>query len=124
MGAIVLLCVTYADNTWYVLNVGVQTTGYYLQHLLQVGFDSEAFQQLNYELEVRATHPSTTHLSTTHPLAPPHRVCARKLARGATPPRRSQPAPLTPQPRPSFSSPRAGLALCAGPRRAPARHGL
>ena len=29
MGAIVLLCVTYADNTWYVLNVGVQTTGYY-----------------------------------------------------------------------------------------------
>ena len=86
MGAIVLLCVTYADNTWYVLNVGVQTTGYYLQHLLQVGFDSEAFQQLNYELEVRATHPSTTHPSTTHPLAFPHRVRAQARARPDSPP--------------------------------------
>jgi hypothetical protein len=96
MGAIVLLCVTYADNTWYVLNVSVQTTGYYLQHLLQVGFDSEAFQQLNYELEVRATHPCTSHPSTTHPLVPTTVVHTRRLARGASPPRRSQPAPKTP----------------------------
>ena len=99
MGAIVLLCVTYADNTWYVLNVGVQTTGYYLQHLLQVGFDSEAFQQLNYELEVRATHPSTTHPSTTHPstthpLVPPT-VCARASSRTV----RSLPAEASPLPK-------------------------
>eukprot|EP00964_Phaeocystis_antarctica_P117293 scaffold81121_cov63-Phaeocystis_antarctica.AAC.4 len=51
MGAIVLMCVIYADNTWYLLNVVVQTTGYYLQHLMQVGFDCEAFQQLNFELQ-------------------------------------------------------------------------
>jgi hypothetical protein len=63
LGAIVLICVTYADNTWFVLNVGVQTTGYYLQHLIQVGFDCEAFQQLNFELQV-ALHTDTTTLHT------------------------------------------------------------
>jgi choline-glycine betaine transporter len=75
LGAIVLICVTYADNTWFVLNVGVQTTGYYLQHLIQVGFDCEAFQQLNFELQV-ALHTDTTRPST-HTQARAHPRAAR-----------------------------------------------
>jgi choline-glycine betaine transporter len=51
LGCIVLLCAIYADNTWYVLNVMVQTTGYYLQYVIQVGFDCEAFQQLGFEFQ-------------------------------------------------------------------------
>ena len=49
LGAVVFLGILYADNTWYVLNVAVQTTGNYLQYLLQFGFDCEAFQQLGFE---------------------------------------------------------------------------
>ena len=49
LGATVWLGILYADNTWYALNVIVQTTGYYLQHVIQVGFDCDAFQQLGYE---------------------------------------------------------------------------
>jgi choline-glycine betaine transporter len=49
LGLLVLLCVMFADNTWYVLNVMVQTTGYYLTYVTQVGFDCEAFQQLDFE---------------------------------------------------------------------------
>jgi hypothetical protein len=49
LGATVWLGIVYADNTWYVLNVAVQTTGYYLQHVIQVGFDCDAFQQLGFE---------------------------------------------------------------------------
>jgi choline-glycine betaine transporter len=49
-GMIVMLTIFFSDNTWYLLNVFVQSTGYYLQHLMQVGFDCEAFQQLNFEL--------------------------------------------------------------------------
>ena len=48
-GMIVMITIVFADNTWYILNVMVQTTGYYLQYVIQVGFDCEAFQQLGYE---------------------------------------------------------------------------
>jgi len=49
LGATVWLGILYADNTWYLLNIVVQTTGYYLQHVMQVGFDTDAFQQLGFE---------------------------------------------------------------------------
>jgi choline-glycine betaine transporter len=49
LGFIVLLTVTYADNTFYLLSVIVQTVGYYIQYIIQVGFDCEAFQQLGFE---------------------------------------------------------------------------
>ena len=32
-----LLGVLFADNTWYLLNVFVQSIGYYFQYLIQVG---------------------------------------------------------------------------------------
>mmetsp|Transcript_22047 Transcript_22047/g.56275 ORF Transcript_22047/g.56275 Transcript_22047/m.56275 type:complete len:1013 (-) Transcript_22047:54-3092(-) len=49
MGMIVMLVVLMGDNTWYLLNVMVQTTGYYLANVVQVGFDCEAFQGLGFE---------------------------------------------------------------------------
>jgi choline-glycine betaine transporter len=49
LGLIAMLTVVLADNTWYILNIVVQTTGYYIQYIIQVGFDCEAFQQLNFE---------------------------------------------------------------------------
>jgi choline-glycine betaine transporter len=51
LGAIVMISVLYADNSWYLLNVMVQTTGYYIQYVIQVGFDCEAFQQLGFEFQ-------------------------------------------------------------------------
>jgi choline-glycine betaine transporter len=50
-GAMVLLVCLFRDNTWYLLNVMVQSTGYYLQYVIQVGFDCEAFQQLDFEFQ-------------------------------------------------------------------------
>jgi choline-glycine betaine transporter len=49
-GMCVCLPILYADNTWYILNVLVQSVGYYLQYIIQVGFDCEAFQQLGFEM--------------------------------------------------------------------------
>jgi choline-glycine betaine transporter len=51
LGLIAMLTVVLADNTWYILNTVVQTTGYYIQYIIQVGFDCEAFQQLNFEFD-------------------------------------------------------------------------
>uniref|UniRef100_A0A7S3AL85 Uncharacterized protein n=1 Tax=Haptolina ericina TaxID=156174 RepID=A0A7S3AL85_9EUKA len=49
LGLLVCLIVLLGDNTWYFLSVMVQTTGYYLQYIVQVGFDCEAFNQLDFE---------------------------------------------------------------------------
>jgi len=46
----VMVTVFLADNTPYLLNVIVQSTGYYLHYVLLVAFDCNAFQQLSYEL--------------------------------------------------------------------------
>jgi choline-glycine betaine transporter len=51
LGMVVMITIFFSDNTWYLLSIMVQTTGYYLQHILQVGFDCEAFQQLGFELK-------------------------------------------------------------------------
>jgi len=56
LGMIVMLTCLYSDNTFYLLSVMVQTTGYYLQYVVQVGFDCEAFQQLNFELRPAQNH--------------------------------------------------------------------
>jgi len=50
LGFMVLLICLMGDNTWYLLGVATQTTGYYLAHVVQVGFDCEAFQGLGFEL--------------------------------------------------------------------------
>ena len=34
--------VMFSDNTWYLLNVVVQSIGHYFQWIIQVGFDCEA----------------------------------------------------------------------------------
>ena len=48
---IILMFVLFADNTGYLLNVFVQSIGYYLQYIIQAGFDCEGFQQLAYEFD-------------------------------------------------------------------------
>ena len=54
-----LLTVMFSDNTWYLLNVVVQSIGHYFQWIIQVGFDCEAFQQLNFEIDP-ARNPEDT----------------------------------------------------------------
>jgi len=48
-GWLVMMICLYGDNTFYLLNIMVQTTGYYIQYVIQVGFDCEAFQQQAFE---------------------------------------------------------------------------
>ena len=38
-----MFIVFFADDTWYLLNVFVQSTGYYMQWLVQIGFHTDAF---------------------------------------------------------------------------------
>jgi len=45
-GLALMLCVLFLDNTVYLLNLYVQSMGYYFQWLLQLGFHSDAFEQL------------------------------------------------------------------------------
>ena len=46
MGMFIMLCVFCLDQTEYILNLFVQSLGYYFQHLLQLGWQTDAFEQL------------------------------------------------------------------------------
>jgi choline-glycine betaine transporter len=47
LGMFLWFYVLFSDDTWYLLNVFVQSFGYYLQGLVQLGFHTDAFAQLN-----------------------------------------------------------------------------
>eukprot|EP00960_Hanusia_phi_P005693 165070-Hanusia_phi.AAC.1 len=41
----------FTDNTWFLLNSYVQSLGYYIQYVIQVGFECDTWQQLNIEFK-------------------------------------------------------------------------
>ena len=41
-----MLLVLFMDETFYILNLFVQTIGYYFQNLIQIGTHTEAYEQL------------------------------------------------------------------------------
>ena len=45
-GMFLMLVVLLLDNTVYLLNLYVQSMGFYMQNLLQISFHSDAFEQL------------------------------------------------------------------------------
>mmetsp|Transcript_19244 Transcript_19244/g.26631 ORF Transcript_19244/g.26631 Transcript_19244/m.26631 type:complete len:801 (-) Transcript_19244:111-2513(-) len=51
IGVFLMLALLFLDNTWYLLNTFVQSTGVYIQYVWQIGFDCEAYQQLSYEFQ-------------------------------------------------------------------------
>ncbi len=49
LGLFIMLVVFFYDDTWYILNVFVQSVGYYLQYILQLGFHcGEKFEFILY----------------------------------------------------------------------------
>ena len=46
LGVALMLLILFYDKTFYLLNLYVQSIGYYLQHFIQIGFHTEAFAQL------------------------------------------------------------------------------
>jgi len=46
IGMLLMLVVFFYDDTWYLLNLYVQSTGYYLQWIIQLGFHTDAFAQM------------------------------------------------------------------------------
>ena len=46
VGIFLMLVVFFYDDTWYLLNLFVQSTGYYIQWIMQLGFHTDAFAQL------------------------------------------------------------------------------
>ena len=46
VGMFLMLVVFFYDDTWYLLNLFVQSCGYYLQWIIQLGFHTDAFAQL------------------------------------------------------------------------------
>ena len=49
LGLFVLIATLFLDNTWYLLNSVVQSTGHYLQYVVQIGFRTDSFEQLGIE---------------------------------------------------------------------------
>mmetsp|Transcript_30588 Transcript_30588/g.47925 ORF Transcript_30588/g.47925 Transcript_30588/m.47925 type:complete len:672 (-) Transcript_30588:139-2154(-) len=49
LGCFLLFALMFLDNTWYLLNVYTQSIGHYIQYVILVGFQCDAFEQLNYE---------------------------------------------------------------------------
>ena len=43
---VILMIVVFYENTWYLLNLYVQSIGYYIQYIIQLGFHTDAFAQL------------------------------------------------------------------------------
>jgi len=48
-GVFLILMVLFLDNTWFLLNSFVQSTGHYFQYILQAGFITDTWEQLSYE---------------------------------------------------------------------------
>jgi len=46
LGLVLMLTVLFLDNTVFLLNLYTQSMGYYFQYILQIGFHSDAFEQL------------------------------------------------------------------------------
>ena len=46
LGMFIMLIGFFADDTWHLLNVYVQSIGYYIQYIIQIGFHTDAFAQL------------------------------------------------------------------------------
>lgn len=46
IGMMLMLIILFYDDTWYLLQLYVQSIGYYLQYVVQVGFHTDAFAQL------------------------------------------------------------------------------
>ena len=49
LGNLLLFSLVYLDNTWYLINSYVQSFGHYIQYLVLVGFQTDAFEQLSLE---------------------------------------------------------------------------
>ena len=49
MGNLLLFSLVYLDNTWFLLNSYVQHFGHYLQYIVQVGFQTDTWEQLSLE---------------------------------------------------------------------------
>ena len=49
LGLFVLIATLFLDNTWFLLNSVVQSTGHYLQYVVQIGFRTDSFEQLGIE---------------------------------------------------------------------------
>jgi choline-glycine betaine transporter len=45
-GNLLLLTVVFLDSPWYLMNVMVQSLGYHIQHVIEMGFYTDAFAQL------------------------------------------------------------------------------
>ena len=45
-GLVLMFCVLFLDNTVFILNLYVQSMGYYFQNILQLSFQTDAFDQL------------------------------------------------------------------------------
>ena len=46
VGMFLMTVALFMDNTFYILNLYVQSIGYYFQYLIQLGFHTDAFEQL------------------------------------------------------------------------------
>ena len=46
LGLVLLLSVFFLDNTWFILNLFCQSIGYYFQWIMQLGWHTDAFEQL------------------------------------------------------------------------------
>ena len=46
LGVFIMMLVFFYDDSWYTLNLVVQSTGYYMQTIIQLGFHTDAFAQL------------------------------------------------------------------------------
>jgi len=47
VGMFLMLSVFFLEDTWFLLNLYCQTIGYYIQYVIQIGFQCDAFELLN-----------------------------------------------------------------------------
>ena len=49
LGNLLLVMLLFTDDTWFLLNSYVQSLGYYITYVTQVGFECDTWPQLNFE---------------------------------------------------------------------------
>ena len=56
LGMFLMLIAFFSENSWHILNVYVQSIGYYLQWIVQLGFHTDAFAQLGNAPDGKQAH--------------------------------------------------------------------
>ena len=64
LGCLFFIVVIYSDDIWFILNLLIQSVGYYFQYIIAISWHTDAFQQKGNVPDQHATDKDWMHNNT------------------------------------------------------------